>query len=153
MAIIYGILYLSFGSYPIVYEIGRHWSPGISGLAFLGIAVGMLIGAAYSIWDNKRYIRVSQNSPGGIAPPEARLPTAMIGGIALPIGLFWFAWTNAPSIPWPASVAGGIPFGFGMVLVFLSIMNYLIDSYVIFAASVLAANAVMRSIFGAVFPL
>lgn len=40
-----------------------------------------------------------------------------------------------------------------MVLVFLSIMNYLIDAYVIFAASVLAANAVMRSIFGAVFPL
>jgi len=40
-----------------------------------------------------------------------------------------------------------------MVLVFLSIMNYLIDAYVIFAASVLAANAVLRSIFGAVFPL
>lgn len=32
-------------------------------------------------------------------------------------------------------------------------MNYLIDAYTIFAASVLAANAVMRSIFGAVFPL
>lgn len=40
-----------------------------------------------------------------------------------------------------------------MVLVFLSIMNYLIDSYVIFAASVLAANAVLRSLFGAAFPL
>lgn len=32
-------------------------------------------------------------------------------------------------------------------------MNYLIDSYTIFAASVLAANSVMRSIFGATFPL
>lgn len=32
-------------------------------------------------------------------------------------------------------------------------MNYLIDAYTIFAASVLAANAVLRSIFGAVFPL
>jgi hypothetical protein len=40
-----------------------------------------------------------------------------------------------------------------MVLVFLSIMNYLIDSYTIFAASVLAANAVLRSLFGAAFPL
>jgi len=76
----------------------------------------------------------------------------------------------------------GAPFGFGMVLVFLSIMNYLvsrrrskhglelaswlcchyltqtnsryqIDAYVIFAASVLAANAVLRSLFGAAFPL
>lgn len=32
-------------------------------------------------------------------------------------------------------------------------MNYLIDAYTIYAASVLAANSVLRSIFGAVFPL
>jgi hypothetical protein len=37
--------------------------------------------------------------------------------------------------------------------VILSITNYLIDSYTVYAASVLAANAVLRSIFGAVFPL
>lgn len=47
----------------------------------------------------------------------------------------------------------GAPFGFGMVLIFLGIMNYLIDSYTIFAASVLAANSVLRSLFGAAFPL
>lgn len=39
------------------------------------------------------------------------------------------------------------------VLVFLGIMNYLIDAYTIFAASVLAANSVLRSLFGAAFPL
>ena len=47
----------------------------------------------------------------------------------------------------------GAPFGFGMVLIFLGIMNYLIDAYTIFAASVLAANSVLRSLFGAAFPL
>jgi hypothetical protein len=52
-----------------------------------------------------------------------------------------------------ACIAAGVPFGFGMVLVFLSIMNYLIDAYTIFAASVLAANSVLRSLFGAAFPL
>ncbi len=40
-----------------------------------------------------------------------------------------------------------------MVLVFLSIFNYLIDAYLIYAASVLAANSVMRSLFGVAFPL
>jgi len=40
-----------------------------------------------------------------------------------------------------------------MVLVFLGVMNYLIDAYTIFAASVLAANSVLRSLFGAAFPL
>jgi hypothetical protein len=56
-------------------------------------------------------------------------------------------------VPWAASVVAAIPFGFGMVLIFLSIMNYLIDSYTIFAASVLAGNGIIRSVFGAAFPL
>ena len=51
------------------------------------------------------------------------------------------------------SIAAGVPFGFGMVLVFLGVMNYLIDAYTIFAASVLAANSVLRSLFGFAFPL
>jgi hypothetical protein len=40
-----------------------------------------------------------------------------------------------------------------MVLVFLSVFNYLIDSYTIYAASVLAANSALRSLFGMAFPL
>ena len=120
--------------------------------AFLGVAVGMIIAVGYSIIDNKRYVKISREYDG-FAPPESRLPTCMVGGVSLTIGLFWFAWTNSPSIHWMVSIAAGVPFGFGMVLVFLSIMNYLIDAYVIFAASVLAANSVLRSLFGAAFPL
>ena len=148
MAIIYGTLYMLFAAFPIVYQQERGWSQGIGGLAFLGVAVGMIMAVSYSLWDNKRYVKISHEHDG-FAPPEARLPPCMIGGICIPIGLFWFAWTNSPSIHWIASIAAGIPFGFGMVLVFLSIMNYLIDAYTIFAASVLAANSVLRSLFGA----
>lgn len=35
----------------------------------------------------------------------------------------------------------------------MSCLNYLIDSYTIYAASVMAAAAILRSFFGAVFPL
>jgi MFS family permease len=153
MAIIYGTLYMLFAAYPIVYVQGRGWSEGIGGLAFIGVLIGMTAAVLYSIYPvNPRYQKVVDEH-NGFAPPEARLPPSMLGGICLPIGLFWFAWTNSPSLPWAASMAAGIPFGFGMVLVFLSIMNYLIDSYTIFAASVLAANSVLRSCFGAAFPL
>jgi hypothetical protein len=153
MAIIYGTLYMLFGAYPIVYQEGRGWNEGIGGLPFVGVAIGMLAALIYTIlYDNGRYLKCVKKA-GGFATPEDRLPPAIIGGAALPIGLFWFAWTNYPSIHWLASVAAGIPFGFGMVLVFLSVMNYLIDAYTIFAASVLAANSVLRSLFGAAFPL
>jgi MFS family permease len=152
MAILYGTLYMLFGAFPIVFQQYRGWSEGVGGLAFLGVAVGMIIGVIYSIIDNKRYARV-ENKHGGEAPPEARLPPGIVGAVALPIGLFWFAWTNAPSIHWIVCVIGTAPFGFGMVIVFLSCMNYLIDAYTIYAASVLAANSVLRSLFGAAFPL
>lgn len=95
MAIIYGTLYMLFAAFPIVYQEGRGWSPGIGGLAFLGVMVGMLLAIVYAIWDNKRYIRAGEKQPSGFAPPEARLPVVMVGGIAIPIGLFWFAWTNS----------------------------------------------------------
>ncbi|KJZ69078.1 hypothetical protein HIM_11528 [Hirsutella minnesotensis 3608] len=152
MAIIYGTLYMLFGAFPIVYQEVRGWNQGVGGLAFLGTLVGMLLGVAYTILANKQYVRIEREH-GGFAPPEARLPPAMVGSVALPIGLFWFAWTNSPSVHWMASVAAGAPFGFGMVLVFISILNYLIDAYTIFAASVLAANSVLRSCFGTAFPL
>jgi MFS family permease len=151
MAILYGTLYMLFGAFPIVFEQNRGWSQGISGLAFGGIAVGMMAGVVYSIFDNKRYANVEKKH--GKAPPEARLPPAMVGAVALPIGMFWFAWTNYPSIHWIVCIVASAPFGFGMVLVFLSAVNYLIDSYTIYAASVLAANSVLRSLFGAAFPL
>ncbi|KAF4995488.1 hypothetical protein FGRMN_5109 [Fusarium graminum] len=152
MAIVYGTLYMLFGAFPIVYQQNRGWNAGVGGLAFMGIMVGMLSAIAYTIPQNKRYIRIEKEH-GGFAPPEARLPSCLIGSVCLPIGLFWFAWTNDKSIHWIVSIAAGVPFGFGMVLVFLSVMNYLIDSYTIFAASVLAANSVLRSLFGAAFPL
>ncbi|CAI7676252.1 unnamed protein product [Penicillium pancosmium] len=152
LAIIYGTLYMLFGAFPIVYEIHRGWSQGVSALAFLGVMVGMLGAIAYSIPENTRYGKLLEKN-GGYSPPESRLPPCMIASVALPIGLFWFAWTNDPSIHWMASIAAGVPFGFGMVLVFLSVFNYLIDAYTIFAASVLAANSLLRSLFGFAFPL
>lgn len=152
MAIVYGTLYMLFAAYPIVFQEVRGWSEGIGGLAFIGVLVGMLVAVAYTFIDNLHYAKLARQTTGRLAP-ELRLPVGIIGSFALPIGLFWFAWTNSPSIHWMSSVAAGGPFGFGMVLVFLGIVNYMVDSYTIYAASVLAANSALRSVFGAAFPL
>lgn len=154
MAILYGTLYMLFGAYPIIYQQGRGWSEGIGGLAFVGVTVGMILGFAYMIVDNTRYTRLMKALPDGeMPPPEARLPPSVLGSITLPIGLFWFAWTNGPSVHWAVSIVATVPFGFGMVLVFVCCLNYLIDTYTIYAASVLAASAMLRAFFGTAFPL
>ena len=151
-ATIYGTLYMLFAAFPIVYEQERGWNPGVGGLPFLGVLVGMLTAVVYTVMDNQRYIKV-QEQHNGFAPPEARLPPCMISAITVPLGLFWFAWTNSPSVHWMASVAALVPFGFGMVIVYMGIVNYLIDSYTVYSASVLAAMSVLRYMFGGVFPL
>ncbi|PRP84504.1 hypothetical protein PROFUN_05839 [Planoprotostelium fungivorum] len=133
MAVIYGILYMLFAAYPIVFQQQRGWTPGIGGLPFLGILVGMLGAIAYSYYEYVRYLKLLAKN-GGTVSPEERLPPAIIGAVLLPIGLFWFAWTTDRSIHWMSPVAAGVPFGMGMVLVFLSVLIYLIDSYTEYAA-------------------
>ncbi|TWU76708.1 hypothetical protein ED733_002532 [Metarhizium rileyi] len=156
MAIVYGILYLCFAAFPIVFQSpypdGWGWKPGVGGLSFVGIAIGMIASTVGTIFDNGRYARTAAKH-GGQAPAEARLPPALVGGVLLPVGLFWFAWTNGTNVHWVVPIIGSSIFAAGLVLVFLSLINYLIDSYVVYAASVLAGSAVLRSLFGAVFPL
>lgn len=111
--------------------------------------LGQLLGIVYGILDTARYKKIADRSPGGRAPPEAWLAPSLVGAVALPVGLFWFAWTNGNNIHWAVSLVGIMPFGFGQVLVFLSVNQYLIDAYAVYAASTLAANASVRALFGA----
>jgi len=152
IAIVYGTLYMFFDAFPIVFQQGRGWNPGVGGLSFLGILVGMLIGIGLTIPANMHYVKMMDRH-GGQAPPETRLIQCMPGALLISISQFWFAWTNYPSIHWIVSIIGTAPFGIGVILIYLGIMNYLIDSYTIFSASVLASNAVLRSVFGAIFPI
>ncbi|KAJ9644402.1 uncharacterized protein PV06_06333 [Exophiala oligosperma] len=152
MAILYGTLFMLFGAFPIVFAEQRGWSQGISGLAFLGITCGQICGTIYCINDNNRYKRLEKKY-NGEAPPEVRLPPARIAAVVIPLGMFIFAWTNYPHIHWIVCIIFTAPFGFGTVLAFLAGINYLIDAYTIYAASVLAASAVLRALFAAVFPL
>lgn len=149
MAVLYGTLYMFLPAFPIVYEETRGWNEGIGSVPFLGLAVGMLLGLLYTILDDKhRYQNLGKS-----AKPESRLPPAMVGAITLPIGMFSFAWTNSPTIHWSASIILSAAFGFGTVLVFISLFSYLLDAYTIYAASVLAAGAMLRAFIGAAFPL
>ena len=66
---------------------------------------------------------------------------------------FWFGWTSYPSISFWAPLMAGLPLGFSIIWIFLALFNYIIDAYLFVAASALAANTVIRSAFGASFPL
>ncbi|KAG8672301.1 Efflux pump fub11 [Fusarium poae] len=152
ISIIYGTMYMCFAAFPIVFQNGRGWNQGIGGLAFSGIVVGVILAILTFVLEDKRYARAAR-SRGAPLEPEDRLPPAMVGSILIPVGLFWFAWTSFESVHWIVPIVGTVSFAWGLVLVFMALLNYLIDSYVVFAASVMAANSALRSLFGAAFPL
>lgn len=57
--------------------------------------------------------------PGKIPPPEERLYAGMMGSVAIPISLFWFGWTSRASVHWIVPILSGVPFGWGLILIFV----------------------------------
>lgn len=85
--------------------------------------------------------------------PEERLPPMIVGAIALPVGMFWFAWTSSPHITWVPQVLSSALIGCGCLLTFWQGINYLIDCYGFYSNSAIALNTFIRSIAGGGFPL
>lgn len=169
MALIYGILYLFFESYPISFQEQRGYSDGVGALPFLGITVGVVVGGSIITWLTvTRFARKLKKH--GKVVPEERLPPMIIGAIMLPAGLFWSGWTSSPHISWVPEVLAGIPIGAGVLMIFIQGFNYIIgrhskkpptgcptdsweDVYTLYANSAIAANTFVRSFCGAAFPL
>ncbi|KAL2000332.1 hypothetical protein VTN02DRAFT_3272 [Thermoascus thermophilus] len=153
LALIYGILYLFFEAYPVSFMEDRGWRhAGVAALPFLGILIGVILGSCLVIYLTKTRFARKMKKHGRVVPEE-RLPPMMIASFLLPMGLFWFGWTSYPSVHWIAQVIAGVPIGAGILVIFMQGLNYIIDVYLMFANSAIAANTLMRSGVGGGFPL
>ncbi|GAK61808.1 uncharacterized protein PAN0_001c0001 [Moesziomyces antarcticus] len=152
VAFIYGILYLLFGSLPVHYVEVRGWSEGVGSLPFLALLVGCGLGCLVMVGFNPRYVRTCKLNNSQPVPEERLLPM-IVGAVVFPVGCLWYAWTTYASVHWIVPTLALVPIGCGIILLFLQALNYLIDAYLAYANSALAANSLLRSLFGAGFPL
>lgn len=165
ISFVFAVLFGFFEAYPIIFKGVYHMSLGVSGLPFLGVGVGLMSGVAFFILLDKMIYnpknpdgtRGKRDENGNLimGAPESKLLAAKVGAVSLPISLFWLAWTGrTESVHWMAPVAAGVPFGFGLVLVFLAVIYYFSMSYPPASlASALAANNLLRYLCASVFPL
>lgn len=138
MSFIYGLLYLFLTAYPLVFQGVHGMSPGVGGLPFFGMVVGLLIVATYIIWTSTAYNK-KLAANGGVPIPEWRLPPVIIGGVLFSAGLFWFGWTGFTNdIHWIVPTLSGLFTGFGVLAIFIQLLNYIIDSYLMLYVSSLA---------------
>ncbi|KZP26647.1 MFS general substrate transporter [Athelia psychrophila] len=149
---VYAILYTTLEVFPIVFAENRHWQLVPSTLPFLGLFVGVICSVFINLANARRYARIS-DAAHGKPVPEARLPPMAVGGILFAIGLFWFGWTADPSIPWASPVVAAIFIGAGFNTIFQQCINFLVDTYGLYAASAVSANTFLRSVLAAGFPL
>jgi DHA1 family multidrug resistance protein-like MFS transporter len=153
MAFVYGLLYLFLTFYPFVFQGVHGMSPGVGGLPYFGMIMGEVFAGLYIVIDVPSYNR-KLKANNNVPIPEWRLPPVIIGGVLFGVGLLWFGWTGyRQDIHWIAPTLSGLFTGFGIMSIFLQCLNYLIDSYLMFAASAIAANTFLRSLCGAGFPL
>jgi len=152
IALIYGLLYIWFESFPLVFTGIYGFSLGIEGVDFLGILVGTLIGCGV-LFAWLYFYQEKQFDDNGNIEPEKRLIPAMVGCFFVPVCLFWFGWSSRSDIHWIMPIIGTSFFGIAAFSLFNAVLPYLSDAYPDSVASVLAGNDLMRSAFGAGFPL
>jgi hypothetical protein len=122
------------------------------GLAFLGLGVGMIIGIALFAILSDKILR--QPRGGTLARPELRLLLMVWSSPLVPIGFFWYGWSAQAKIHWIVPIIGTAVIGIGAFLILMPAQLYLVDAFgAEGAASALAVNTGLRSLFGAVLPL
>lgn len=73
--------------YPIVFEEGKGYSPGIAGLMFIPISGGIVVGLVGAPFVNAHYNKLRSQHTGH-PPPELRLIPMIWGCWLIPIGVF-----------------------------------------------------------------
>lgn len=84
IALVYGILYVWFESFVLVFVDIYGFNLGEEGLAYLGIFFGSVVTIGPFFWYLHRYLEPKFNDKGDLVPEE-RLPAAMFGSFFIPI--------------------------------------------------------------------
>lgn len=150
--VVYTLLYMLFSIYPIVFQQKRGWNAGVGELPLIGTVICACLGGLALFTNNQ--INQRKHTGNRKYVPEDRLPGAMVGGIMFAVTIFWFAWTaEYNSVHWAVPTAAGTFLAMSILLIFVVSINYNIDSYLMYAASAVAANTVLWSACAAASPL
>lgn len=153
-AFVYAMIYFMFSTFSFIFEGNYGFSQGTVGLVYIALGIGMMIGLVMQQASGNRIMENLANKRNNGKPkPEYRLPPMIAAGFFVPAGLFLYGWTAQYRIQWAVPLLGTLLVGIGICIINININLYLVDAYTVYAASALAGSTVLRSIFGATFPL
>jgi len=153
LALVYGLLYGLFEAFPVIWGELRGFTSWQTSLVFIGVGIGAMLGAAMDVYLARPMVRLVEKWHG-YPPCEMNLYGAMASAPLLVVGVMWLGWTGAyAAVPWWVPALSTVVLGITFTSVFISFQAYLVDVYLMYAASALAATTIFRSAIGAAFPL
>ncbi|ORY69647.1 major facilitator superfamily domain-containing protein [Pseudomassariella vexata] len=146
---VFGLIFFLFDSFPQLFGGTYGFSPGLSGLAYLGLGIGMLSSLIlFTVLSDKQ-----MKQTDGVSRPEIRLKLMMWFSPVISAGFFWYGWSAEARTHWIVPILGTLFIGFGSFFVILVTQVYLVDVFdAKAAASALSAALVMRNLFGTFLP-
>jgi multidrug resistance protein len=110
-AIGYGFIYILYTTLPYTFLIDYEWAPKKIGLAYLGTAVGNLLGMVAGGGFSDAIVK--RRAAKGDTRPENRLIPMIFFWPLVSIGLVVYAWTAQHSTHWIGPLVGSAIFGAG----------------------------------------
>lgn len=159
MGFVYSILYMLNVSIPIIFGEHYGWlelkgnARGNTYLPFLAMFSGCVIMVCAQLFILERIQAKLLARTGLEVCPETRLLPMMINGFFLPIGLFLTCWSAEYRVHFMVPFVGLAFVGSAIIGIFQAGLIYVIDTYLLLAASAVSANTFLRSGMAAAFPL
>ncbi|KAI0123567.1 vitamin b6 transporter bsu1 [Xylariales sp. AK1849] len=133
----YGLLFLYLDGVFDVFVVNNGLSYIAADLTYLNFVVGVIV--MFCFIPLQTWLFTRDRKKHGVGRPEARFLLSLVTVWGFPISLLWFAFTcDGNTSFWSPVVAGGL-LGFCDPLLWLSMLNYIADSYTNYAASAIAA--------------
>ncbi|KAM5354559.1 hypothetical protein ACJ41O_001206 [Fusarium nematophilum] len=120
-AMVFGLIFLLFTTFPSVFQLQYGFSAGVSGLSYLGLGIGMMSGiVVFSVMSDQIMKRQGEN--GGMKP-ENRLQLMIWTGPLIPAGFFWYGWSVEAQTHWIVPILGTALIGVGSLFIMVYVLS------------------------------
>ena len=149
----YGLLYFALASFSNLYVSAYGESIAISGLHYIAICTGEIIGAQLCGPLMDYLYRTLRTRAGDNPTPELRIPLLLPSVVFTPAGLLLYGWAARYHLYWLVVDIGAALLCLGMQVFDTTLRAYVMDSYPEHVSSASAATQLLRSLLAFAFPL
>ncbi|KAL4966914.1 MFS transporter [Aspergillus stella-maris] len=152
-AFYYGILYIVISTFSSLWTEKYHQSVELSGLHYIGIAIGEIIGSQVTARLMDKLYKHHTVTLGREHTPESRLPMEALGSLLAPLGLIIYGWVAEYKAHWAIVDLAMVLTMAGMQSNGMPMLAFVIEAYPEHVSSAIGARQCVMSLTAFCFPL